>query len=115
MQPAIINIFEKAARKAGKILTRDFGEIENLQIKSKSVGDFVTNSDLKVEEVLIETLKYYYPNAIFLTEEPSERRLIGEANRKHFPNGPPAMSWIRVVGLFRPEVKVEVEAIAAVD
>ena len=31
------------------------------------------------------------------------------------PHGPPAMSWIRVVGLFRPEVKVEVEAIAAVD
>ena len=52
---------------------------------------------------------------IFLTEEPSERSMIGEANRKHFPHGPPAMSWIRVAGLFRPEVKVEVEAIAAVD
>ena len=52
---------------------------------------------------------------IFLTEEPSERSLIGESNRKHFPYGPPAMSWIRVAGLFRPEVKVEVEAIAAVD
>tara|TARA_B100001250_G_scaffold401538_1_gene413540 strand:- start:154 stop:939 length:786 start_codon:yes stop_codon:yes gene_type:complete len=76
MQPAIINIFEKAARKAGKILTRDFGEIENLQIKSKSVGDFVTNSDLKVEEVLIETLKYYYPNAIFLTEEQEDKKNI---------------------------------------
>ena len=47
MQPAIINIFEKAARKAGKILTRDFGEIENLQIESKSIGDFVTNATLK--------------------------------------------------------------------
>jgi enamine deaminase RidA (YjgF/YER057c/UK114 family) len=52
---------------------------------------------------------------IFLTEEPSARGLIGEANRKHFPDGPPAMSWIRVAGLFRPEVKVEVEALAAVD
>ena len=48
MQPAIINIFEKAARKAGKILTRDFGEIENLQIESKSIGDFVTNSCKKI-------------------------------------------------------------------
>ena len=52
---------------------------------------------------------------IFLTEEPAERSLIGEANRKHFPDGPPAMSWIRVAGLFRPEVKVEIEALAAVD
>tara|TARA_A100001037_G_C14963291_1_gene550323 strand:- start:69 stop:854 length:786 start_codon:yes stop_codon:yes gene_type:complete len=76
MQPPIINIFEKAARKAGKILIRDFGEIENLQIKSKSVGDFVTNADLKVEEELIETLKYYYPNSIFLTEEQKNKKNI---------------------------------------
>ena len=69
MQPPVINIFEKAAKKAGKILSRDFGEIENLQIQSKSLGDFVTNADLKVEEVLINTLKYYYPSASFITEE----------------------------------------------
>ena len=69
MLPATINIFEKAAKKAGRILTRDFGEIENLQIQSKSVGDFVTSTDLKIEQSLLETLKYYYPNANFLTEE----------------------------------------------
>jgi myo-inositol-1(or 4)-monophosphatase len=69
MLPATINIFEKAARKAGKILVRDFGEIENLQIQSKSVGDFVTSADLKVEQSLLETLRYYYPNANFITEE----------------------------------------------
>ena len=69
MLPATINIFEKAARKAGKILARDFGEIENLQIQSKSVGDFVTSADLKVEQSILETLKYYYPKANFITEE----------------------------------------------
>ena len=72
MQPAIINIFEKAARKAGKILTRDFGEIENLQIHSKSIGDFVTNADLKVEKNLLETLKYYYPDYTYISEEAGE-------------------------------------------
>ena len=69
MQPAVINIFEKAAKKAGKILIRDFGEIENLQIESKSIGDFVTNADIKVEKSLLETLKYYYPNYTYITEE----------------------------------------------
>ena len=69
MLPATINIFEKAARKAGRILSRDFGEIENLQIQSKSVGDFVTSADLKVEQSILETLKYYYPDANYLTEE----------------------------------------------
>ena len=69
MLPATINIFEKAARKAGKILVRDFGEIENLQIQSKSIGDFVTSADLKIEKSLLETLQYYFPNANYLTEE----------------------------------------------
>ena len=64
MQPPIINIFEKAVRKAGKILSRDFGEIENLQIQSKSLGDFVTNADLKIEEV-----SYIKGFAIFFNKE----------------------------------------------
>ena len=69
MLPATINIFEKAAKKAGRILARDFGEIENLQIQSKNVGDFVTSADLKVEQSLLETLRYYFPDVNYLTEE----------------------------------------------
>ena len=78
MLPATINIFEKAVRKAGRILVRDFGEIENLQIQSKSVGDFVTSADLKVEKSLLETLQYYYPNANYLTEESGSIKGEGE-------------------------------------
>ena len=78
MLPATINIFEKAARKAGRILARDFGEIENLQIQSKSVGDFVTSADLKVEQSLLETLKYYYPNANYISEETGSIKGEGE-------------------------------------
>ena len=78
MLPATINIFEKAARKAGRILTRDFGEIENLQIQSKNVGDFVTSADLKVEQSILETLKYYYPNVNYLTEESGQIKGNGE-------------------------------------
>ena len=76
--PATINIFEKAARKAGRILTRDFGEIENLQIQSKNVGDFVTSADLKVEQSILETLRYYYPDVNYLTEESGHIKGDGE-------------------------------------
>ncbi len=69
MLPSVINIFEKAAKKAGKILIRDFGEMENLQIESKSIGDFVTSADIKVENSILETLKYYYPKYTYITEE----------------------------------------------
>ena len=69
IQPPIINILEKAARRAGKSLIRDFGEIENLQIQSKSLGDFVTTADIKTEKMILETLLYYFPNSTFITEE----------------------------------------------
>ena len=77
-QPPIINIFEKAVRKAGKILLKDFGEIENLQIQSKNLGDFVTKADLASEKLLLETLQYYYPNYSYLSEE--KGRISGSQN-----------------------------------
>ena len=61
------NLMHKACMKASKILIRDFGEIEKLQVSEKSPGDFVTASDKCVEKVLIGELeKSEYS---FLTEE----------------------------------------------
>ena len=51
-----LNVMIKACEKASKILIRDFGEIENLQVSAKGPKDFVTNSDKKVEQVLIREL-----------------------------------------------------------
>ena len=51
-----LNVMIKACEKASKILIRDFGEIENLQVSAKGPKDFVTNSDKKVEQVLIKEL-----------------------------------------------------------
>ena len=59
----------KACRKASKILIRDFGEIENLQVSLKGPGDFVTASDKKVETILIEELQKARPTYSILSEE----------------------------------------------
>ena len=59
----------KASEKASKILIRDFGEIENLQVSKKGPSDFVTNSDLKVEKIIIEELKKARPNYSIISEE----------------------------------------------
>ena len=59
----------KAAEKASKILIRDFGEIENLQVSKKGPTDFVTNSDLKAEKVIIEELKKAKPHYSIISEE----------------------------------------------
>ena len=52
LNSANINVMVKACRKASKHLIRDFGEIENLQVSLKGPGDFVTNSDKKVEKII---------------------------------------------------------------
>ena len=46
----------KACEKASKIIVRDFGEIENLQVSKKGPKDFVTKTDKRVESILIEEL-----------------------------------------------------------
>ena len=48
-----LNLMIKAAEKASKILIRDFGEVEKLQVSLKGPNNFVTNADRKVEEVVI--------------------------------------------------------------
>ena len=64
-----LNIMIKAAEKASKVLIRDFGELENLQVKQKGPKDFVTNSDKKVEKILIEELEKSRKNFSFISEE----------------------------------------------
>ena len=59
----------KASEKASKILIRDFGEIEKLQVSKKGPTDFVTNSDLKTEKIIIEKLQKAKPNYSIISEE----------------------------------------------
>jgi len=66
---ANLNIMIKASEKASKLLIRDFGEIEKLQVSKKGPKDFVTNADLKAEKIIIEELKKARPNYSFITEE----------------------------------------------
>ena len=45
-----LNIMIKASEKASRVLIRDFGELEKLQVSNKGPSDFVTNADLKTRE-----------------------------------------------------------------
>ena len=64
-----LNIMIKASEKASKVLIRDFGEVEKLQVSNKGPSDFVTNADLKTEKIIIEELKKAKPNYSILSEE----------------------------------------------
>ncbi len=69
---ANLNIMIKAAEKASKILIRDFGELEKLQVSLKGPSDFVTNSDKKVEKIIIEELTKSRKKFSILSEEIGE-------------------------------------------
>ena len=69
---ANLNIMIKAAEKASKILIRDFGELEKLQVSLKGPSDFVTNSDKKVEKIIIEELRKSRKKFSILSEEIGE-------------------------------------------
>ena len=64
-----LNLMIKACEKASKIIIRDFGEIENLQVSKKGPKDFVTKTDKRVEKILINELNKTKRNYSFITEE----------------------------------------------
>src|SRR5262245_24047375 len=53
---ALMNVMIAAARKAGRGLTRDFGEVEQLQVSVKGPGNFVSAADHRAEETLFREL-----------------------------------------------------------
>ncbi|MCF6198245.1 MAG: inositol monophosphatase [Hyphomicrobiaceae bacterium] len=66
---ALMNVMTKAARKAGRTLSRDFGEVEHLQVATKGPADFVSKADLRAEKIIFEELSHARPNYCFLLEE----------------------------------------------
>ena len=66
---ALLNVMVQAALKAGKSLSRDFGEVQNLQVSVKGPSDFVSQADLRAEKIVREELLKARPTYGFLGEE----------------------------------------------
>lgn len=66
---ALINVMANAAIRAGRSLTRSFGEIEKLQVSKKGPADYVSEADHRAEKILFEDLQKARPNYSFLMEE----------------------------------------------
>ncbi len=65
----LIRVMEKAARKAGGKLRRDFGEIEHLQVSRKGPADFVSKADQVAERTIYDELLHARPDWGFVLEE----------------------------------------------
>ncbi len=69
MSSANLNLMMKVARKAGRSLAKDFREVEQLQVSSKSAGDFVSLADIRAEEIIRQELMEARPTYGWLGEE----------------------------------------------
>ena len=72
MRSALLNIMVQAATKAGRSLTRDFNEVENLQVSRKGPADFVSLADRRAEQIVFDELRKARPTYAFLMEEGGE-------------------------------------------
>ena len=77
---ALITVMLAAARKAGRSLARDFGEVEQLQVSLKGPANFVSAADTRAEEILYTELVRARPGYGFLMEERGE---VEGADRTH--------------------------------
>ena len=77
---ALLNVMVKAARRAGRTLKRDLGEIENLQVSLKGPANFVSMADKRAEESLYEELTRARPGYSFIGEEGGTREGTDKAN-----------------------------------
>jgi len=68
----ILNVMSGAAKRVGRFLVRDYGEVDKLQVSVKGPGDFVSSADRKVDNTLRELLGKARPDWGFLTEEGDE-------------------------------------------
>lgn len=81
LSPAL-NVMIKAVRKAGKMIVRDFSEVENLQITKKAPADFVAKTVAKSRDTLLAELRRARPNYSFVIA--GEEKIEGEDTSNTF-------------------------------
>ncbi|MBP7136782.1 MAG: inositol monophosphatase [Sphingomonadaceae bacterium] len=75
----LLTVMDRAARKAGAKLRRDFSEVQHLQVSRKGPADFVSKADQRAERTLYDELLHARPDWGFLLEEAGE--IPGDPNK----------------------------------
>jgi myo-inositol-1(or 4)-monophosphatase len=65
----MVTIAVRAAREAGRVITRNFNRVDRLTIADKGKNDFVTEVDRNAEAAIIAVLQEKYPHHSILAEE----------------------------------------------
>lgn len=77
----LMTVMMAVARKAGKSLVRDFGEVEQLQVSIKGPANFVSAADHRAEQIVFDELSHARPGYGFLMEERGEVAGVDKSHR----------------------------------
>ena len=108
---ALLNVMVAAALKAGRGLSRDFGEVENLQVSLKGPANFVSAADKRSEEVLVRELEKARPGYEFLTEESGAIAGTDKTNRWHVDPLDGTTNFLHGIPLFAVSIGLEREGV----
>lgn len=78
---ALMTVMVNAARKAGRSLARDYGEVQHLQVSVKGPANFVSLADTRAEEIIHAELSKARPGYSFLMEESGEIKGADQTHR----------------------------------
>jgi len=104
---ALLNIMVQAAGKAGRSLTRDFGEVENLQVSRKGPADFVSAADKRAEKIVYEELLKARPTYSFLMEEGGEVKGTDGQHRWHIDPLDGTTNFLHGIPIFAVSIGLE--------
>ena len=65
----MLNIAVRAARSAGQVIAKNFGNHANVQTAEKAKNDLVTNVDREAEQAIVRALLKAYPDHCVVGEE----------------------------------------------
>jgi myo-inositol-1(or 4)-monophosphatase len=65
----LLYVAVRAARRAGDMIVRSFDDRDNVNVQEKQDRDFVTDVDLKAEEMIIRDIQQHYPEHGIIAEE----------------------------------------------
>jgi myo-inositol-1(or 4)-monophosphatase len=78
----LMTVIDRAARKAGVRLRRDFNEVQQLQVSRKGPADFVSMADKRAEDTIYNELNKARPDWALLMEESGE--IAGDPSKPRF-------------------------------
>ena len=79
----MLNVAVRAARRAGRIISRASLDLERVKVARKQRNDFVTEVDQASEEAIIDTLLTAYPGHAILAEESGHKPAAGSGAAAH--------------------------------